>query len=141
MKRRSIILLVTAGVALTIAVIVLTAYVCERGWFSAAVYRYTGSGKWLYSTLYHGVQNGDTIEQVENLLGQGKETDSRLHSAVKKFAARNPSGWPHGCEENDKFLGFRLPGGHLNLQFRNGVLINFDPDEFQKYEDVKIITQ
>ncbi|MBL7153808.1 MAG: hypothetical protein ISS79_08825 [Phycisphaerae bacterium] len=139
MKRRSIILLVAAGVALTIAVILLLAYVCMTGRFSAVVYRYTGSGKWLYSTLYHGVKNGDTIEQVERLLGPGKETGSRLHSAVKKFAARNPSGWPDGCEENDKFLGFRLPGGHLNLQFRNGVLINFDPDEFQKYEELQII--
>ena len=128
---------------LTIAAIVLFAYVCETGRFSAIVYRYTGSGKWLYSTLYHGVQNGDTIEQVENLLGPGKkanaELNGRLYSVTKKFAAKNPSGYPDGCEENDEFLGFRLLGGELYLQFRNGVLINFDPAEFEKYEEVQII--
>jgi hypothetical protein len=85
LKRRSIILLVAGGVVLTIAAIVLFAYVCETGRFSAIVYRYTGSGKWLYSTLYHGVQNGDTIEQVENLLGPGKKPNENLTRISHSF--------------------------------------------------------
>jgi len=125
------------GVMLTIAGVVLLAYVCMTGRFSAVVYRYTGSGKWLYSTLYHGVQNGDTIEQVERLLGPGKEAGAKIRKALKKFAQRYPQ--PDGYEDSDQILGFPLSGGELYLQFRNGVLINFDPTEFDKYAEPQII--
>lgn len=129
------------GMVLAIAVIVMFAYVYERGRFSAVIYRYTGSGKWLYSTLKNGVKNGDTIEQVENLLGPGQKADAKIYSVSKKFAAINPSGYPEGCEEDDEFLGFRLPGEQLYLQFRNGVLINFDPAEFEEYTEVQMVGQ
>ena len=139
MKRRSIVLLMLVGVVVTIGVIVLVTYSCETGWFSAAVYRYTGSGKWLYSALYHGMQNGDTVEEVERLLGPGKEADSRVRNAVKKLTQRYLN--PDGYEESDVILGFRLGGGQLYLQFRDGVLINFDPEEFRKYEEPQIVGQ
>lgn len=132
-------LLVVAGVALTIAVIVLFAYICERGWFSAAVYRYTGSGKWLYSTLYHGVQNGDNIEQVERLLGPGEKGEAKLLSSFKRYAEKYPETSPDGWQDDDEAVGFPLPNGKLYLQFRNGVLINFDPSDFEKYEEPQII--
>lgn len=141
MKRRSIILLVLVGVVMTIGAIVLVTYSCQTGWFSAAVYRYTGSGKWLYSALYHGVQNGDTVEEVERLLGPGKEADSRVRNAVKKLAQRNVIGAPDGYEESDVVLGFRLGGGKLYLQFRNAILINFDAEDFRKYEEPQIMGQ
>jgi hypothetical protein len=138
-KRRSAILLVLVGVVATIGVIILVTYSCQTGWFSAAVYRYTGSGKWLYSALYHGVQNGDTVKEVERLLGPGKEADSRVRNAVKKLTQRYPN--LDGYEESDVVLGFRLPSGELYLQFRDGVLINFDPEDFRKYEEPQIVGQ
>ena len=141
MKRRSIVLLMLVGVVVTIGVIVLVTYSCQTGRFSAAVYRYTRSGKWLYSALYHGMQKGDTVEEVERLLGSGQEGDSRVRSALKKFAQRNVAGYPDGYEERDVILGFRLPGGELYLQFRNGLLINFDTEEFRKYEAMPTMVQ
>jgi len=139
LKRHSMILLMLVGVVLTIAVIVLSAYICETGRFSAAVYRYTGSGKWLYSTLYHGVQNGDTIEQVEQLLGPGKKGGAKLLNSFKRLAEKYPESCPDGYKEADEAVGFPLPGSELYLQFRNGVLINFDPTDFEKYEEPQII--
>ncbi len=142
MKRRSVILSVLVGVVATIGAIILVTYSCETGWFSAAVYRYTGSGKWLYSALYHGVQNGDTVEEVERLLGPGQEGDSRVRSALEKFAQRNVAGYPDGYEDSDQILGFRMGGNQeLYLQFRNGLLINFDPEEFRKYEAMPTMVQ
>lgn len=137
LKRYSTILFMLVGVVLTIALIVLSAYICETGRFSAAVYRYTGSGRWLYSALYHGVQNGDTIEQVEKLLGPGKQASDFVRKAVKKLPQRYQQ--PDGYEDSDRILGFPLPGGELYLQFRNGVLINFDPAEFEKYTEPQIV--
>jgi len=137
LKRPTTILLILIGVVVTIAFIVISAYVCETGWFSAAVYRYTGSGRWLYSALYHGVQNGNTIEQVEKLLGPGKQASDNVRKAVKKLAQRHQQS--DGYEESDQVLGFPLPGGQLYLQFRNGVLINFEPTDFQKYSQPQII--
>ena len=52
MKRRRVILLVALGMVATIGAVLLFAYVAMTGRFSGMIYRYTGSGKWLYSALY-----------------------------------------------------------------------------------------
>ena len=125
MKRRRVILLVVLGMAVTIGAVLLFAYVAMTGRFSGMIYRYTGSGKWLYSALYHGVEDGDSVEDVEGLLGPGKEGGQKVRGAMKKMAGQNPGS--AGYEASDRVLGFGLPGGELYLQFREGVLINFDP--------------
>lgn len=141
-KSRQTIIWLACGVALVLAVVILFAYACTTGQLSGMLYRYTHGGKWLYSALYHGLRNGDTREQVEDLLGPGRKTDSaKIVEVTKKIAGSNPAGYPHGVEDTDTFLGFLLPGGELFLQFRDGVLINFDPDDFAKYESVRTIGQ
>ena len=137
MKRRRVLLLVLLGTLATIGAVLLFAYVAMTGRFSAMLYRYTGSGKWLYSALYHGVEDGDSVEDVERLLGPGKEGGEKVRRAIKKIAGQNPGS--AGYEASDRVLGFRLPGGELYLQFRDGVLINFDPGDFEKYEEVQVI--
>ncbi len=140
-KQRTAIWLV-CGVALTLAVVILFAYACTTGRLSGLLYRYTHSGNCLYSALYHGVRNGDTTEEIENFLGPGRAADSeKLIKVTKKMAQRNPAGWTHGVEDGDTFLGFPLPNGELFLQFRNGTLINFDPNDFAKCESVSVIGQ
>jgi hypothetical protein len=135
-KRRTAIWFV-CGVALALVVILLFAYTCTKGQFSAFLYRRTHSGRWLYSTLYHGVKSGDTLEQIERLLGPGKEVDSeRQLRASRKFAQMNPGAHPDGYRDDDAFLGFPLSGGKIILQFRDGILVNFDPNEFTKYEPI-----
>jgi len=133
-KRRTAIWL-ACGVALTLGIIILFAYACTKGQLSALVYRYTHGGRSLYWTLYHGVRNGDTTEEIENLLGSGRKADSaKIIRVTKKMAQKYPAGYPHSVEDSDTFLGFLLPGGELFLQFRDGELINFDPNDFAKYE-------
>ncbi len=111
------------------------AYLCSTGRFSGYLYRHTGSGKWLYSALYHGVRNGDSTRHVEELLGPGKSGHTeKLVEVSRKMARMNPAGWPRGVQDEDVFLGFALPGGTLHLQFRRGRLINFDPGDFAEYE-------
>jgi len=133
-KRRTAIWL-ACGVALTLVVIILFAYACTKGRPSALIYRYTHGGRSLYSALYHGARNGDTTEEIENLLGPGRKADSaKIIGVTKKMIQKNPAGWPDGVEDSDTFLGFTLPGGELFLQFRDGALINFNPDDFAKYE-------
>ena len=137
MKRRRVILLVALGMVATIGAVLLFAYVAMTGRFSGMIYRYTGSGKWLYSALYHGVENGHSVEDVERLLGPGKEGGQKVRRAVKKIASQNPGS--AGYEDSDRVLGFGLPGGEMYLQFRDGVLINFDPGDFEKYEEIRVI--
>jgi len=137
MKRRRVILLAALGMVATIGAVLLFAYVAMTGRFSGMLYRYTGSGKWLYSALYHGVEDGDSVEKVEGLLGAGKEAGQNMRRAVKKLASQNPGS--AGYEDSDRMLGFGLPGGALYLQFRDGVLINFDPGDFEKYEEAQTI--
>lgn len=132
-------LLVVLCIAATIGVILLVTYGYSTGLIPGMLYRHTGGGGWLYSTLYHGVRNGSTKEQVERLLGPGQEASANVHEAVMKFAGSNASAYPDGYEEGDELLGFRLPGGELYLQFRRGVLVNFNPDEFEKYEEAKVV--
>ena len=136
MKQRTTIWLML-GVVLTLAVILLFSYACTTGQLSALVYRYTHSGKWLYSALYHGVNKGDTIEQVESLLGPGRTAGSaRIINVSKKFAQSTPALWPDGVDDGDIFLGFLEHDGELFLQFRDGVLVNFDPNEYSEYDEI-----
>jgi len=133
-KRRVIIWLVVA-VAMTLVIIGLFTYICTTGRLAGLMYRYTLDGKWLYSALYHGAENGDSIHEIESLLGRGRMADTKkLLGAIEKIAQQNPSAYPHGCQDTDTFLGFTLSSGELFLQFRNGALINFNRNDFAKYD-------
>ena len=133
--RRRRLILTAVGIILALAIILLFSHACSSGRLSGLIYRYTHSGKWLYSALYHGIKNGKTIEQVESFLGPGViDNSEKLRSVSKKFAETNPSSWPEGVRDDDVFMGFSLDGGTLFLQFRGGVLINFNPTDFAEYD-------
>jgi hypothetical protein len=88
----------------------------------------------LYAVLYSQVKNGCSIDEVHQLLGQEDPSMSeRGNSAVKKLAEKTPRNFPDGFQANDHVLAYSTNEGFIVfLQFRNGQLINYNPDEFSK---------
>jgi hypothetical protein len=111
---------------------------CDR----AAHYRKHNDGKSLYATLHKQIKSGNTIEEVQKLLGSGKppgEPD-KLLAAMKKAAARYLEIYPDGIQEDDVFVGYSIGKRvTLYLQFRDGRLVNHMPERYAKYEPVELI--
>ncbi len=99
-------------------------------------YRKHHDGKSLYEVLYKQVKPGDSIEKVQGLLGQGEPAERRAHGAIKKFAERTPDRYPDGYRETDTLLNYPMDGGSAILQFRDGKLINHNPEDCAHYEPI-----
>jgi hypothetical protein len=112
--------------------------VAAGGCSSAAHYRTHHDGKSLYAVMHDSVRSGDSIEKVQRLLGAGQDDQGRKTlEAMKKMAAKNPSGWPDGVRDDDRVIGYPFgDGATLWLQFRAGRLINHNPNDFTKYEPI-----
>ncbi|MCC6797524.1 MAG: hypothetical protein IT366_20590 [Candidatus Hydrogenedentes bacterium] len=103
-------------------------------------YKRFHDGKALYGVLYNEVSNGDSKAHVETLLGPGRiatpERKTKTIDAMRKFAAKNPAGYPDGVQDDDEILQYPIgTGAYLNLAFRDGKLVNFVREDFKKYEE------
>ena len=112
--------------------------VAGSGCSSAAHYRSHKDGKSLYAVMHDSVRPGDSVEKVQELLGAGQNDEGRkCIEATKRIAAKNPSACPDGVRDDDVMIGFPFGElGSLWLQFRNGKLVNHNPAEFAKFEEM-----
>jgi hypothetical protein len=103
---------------------------CSR----AAHYRENHDAKSLCATLNRQVKPGDSMEKIEKLLDAHV-----LDGALRQQAARHyvnvtqsrPKEFPDGVVGDDVFVGCPAGDSMLFLQFRQGKLINFDPERFK----------
>lgn len=121
--------------------VVMAILVAGAGCSPAAHYCKYHDGKSLYAVLHDSVRTGDSVEKVEGLLGAGQDGQGKNpNEAMKKMAAKNPSGWPDGVKDDDRMIAYPFDGGViLWLQFRNGKLINYNPADFTKYQPINSV--
>jgi hypothetical protein len=85
----------------------------------------------LNRTLRHHVRPGDSVAQVERLLGTGdRKVHEKMLVAQRLFAERSPAHDPDGVELTDELIAFHaMDNCSVILQFRDGRLINFIPSD------------
>ena len=101
-------------------------------------YRRHKDGKSLYAVLYKYVSNGDSLEDVEKLLGEGEqisiETAKRMFPMRQKLASTDPDKFPDGVSESDMLIGYTVGKQHkIVLTFRDGKLVNYVQDKFEEF--------
>jgi hypothetical protein len=100
---------------------------------SADHYREHHDAESFFQTLHKQINNGDSLDRVQSLLGQGTPPADmpRVIAAARKAADRAPLRFMQGVGDNDQFLGWRYGKRSMGyLQFRDGSLINFDPKAY-----------
>jgi len=88
----------------------------------------------LFATLHNEIRAGDSIQRVETLLGkrQISRSHERLLIMARNKAQLSPRKHPSGVRNDDEFVGFCYGNtAAIFLQFREGRLINFDPEGFE----------
>lgn len=96
-------------------------------------YRWTQNSEALDHVLSQEVDNGMPVEELEQLLGPaGHDVDQALQRrAVRQFMEQFPADYPDGVEEGDEWIAYPTNGGMVvNLQTREGRLVNFNPHAF-----------
>lgn len=94
-------------------------------------------GNSLYQLLSSSVDRGDSLEDVEDLLGQGVpvvESAEELRQQLQEIAQAYPEHYPDGVFATDRFVGYSFGRGQIVLQFRNQTLINHRPETFQNWQ-------
>lgn len=100
---------------------------------SADHYRKHHDAESFFQTLHKQINNGDSLDRVQSLLGPGTPPADmpRVIAAARKAADRSPARFMQGVGDNDQFLGWRYGKRSMGyLQFRDGSLINFDPKAY-----------
>jgi len=111
-----------------------------RGWLFLVV------GQWLLSRpsrrsvfpTLHGtrVRPGCTIAAIEHFLGDGvvvtEKHQRALVAAAEECSRVAPDSWPDGVTADDHFIGYTFGPTTSYLQFRDGVLVNFNPRDYDK---------
>ena len=82
------------------------------------------------------VRPGSTIAAIEHFLGDGvdvtEEHQRALVAAAEKCSRLAPESWPDGVTADDQFIGYQFDPTTSYLQFRDGVLVNFNPRDYDK---------
>ena len=104
-------------------------------------YRNRHAGESLYKALYDNVSNGESLANVQALLGPGQHLEAtdreKALKAVHAFAERYPTGYPDGALDTDEIIQYPIAtAAFLNLQFRDGKLVNFVREDFRTYREV-----
>src|SRR5438128_947362 len=112
------------------------------GCTTADKYRSSGRSEDLRGALNQEVTDGASIGRVQQLLGPGWEVrddeQRRLVLVTRQIASRTNT-YPAGTQDDDRFVGYpSKDGGTLYLQFRNGKLINFNPDDFARADALRV---
>ncbi len=88
----------------------------------------------LRSLLATQIKPGDSKQRVSELLGPGQPDDGSYRSRLLEWQSGPHflrEFFPEGVRESDAFMFFdSKPGGRYELQFRDGLLINFDPTNY-----------
>ena len=94
-------------------------------------------GKSLYTLLRGSIEDGDSLEDVEDVIGSGEPLVDDMAEEVRKQAREDsrwsPDSYPHGVLNSDNFVSWPVDNQTVTLQFRNGYLINHDQSDFTDY--------
>ena len=82
------------------------------------------------------VRPGCTMAEIQQSLGDGvvvtEKGRVRLVAVFEEVARRSPEFYPDGAKPHDQFVGYKFGLDTFYLQFRDGVLVNFNPREYDK---------
>lgn len=112
------------------------------GSVEAEHYQRFQDGKSLYSLLSSRIERGDSLETVEAILGAGTpvtDEDNVLRDRVWREASLSPDVYPDGVHSQDVFINYPSGDTFTTLQFRNGYLVNHDPNLFRDVEPGVVI--
>ena len=90
-------------------------------------------GKSLYALLSSRIASGDSLQDVEGILGTGipvTEDAESVRTEIQKRAQWYPAQYPNGVSAGDTFLRWPLEGDAVTLQFRDGYLVHHNPSSF-----------
>jgi hypothetical protein len=93
-------------------------------------------GKSLYTLLSGSIGRGNSLQDVEELLGPGipLEEDVEIYrQSLRETAQSKPDSYPDGIYEADTFMAWSGSDEKVTLQFRNGHLVNFSPEQFTTF--------
>lgn len=99
-------------------------------------YRKFQDGKSLYAVVSSRIQSGDALEVVESVLGPATpmtEGVTEFRSQLQQEALQFPERFPHGVYDSDTFATYAIENQRFLLQFRNGFLVNHNPEMFEEY--------
>lgn len=131
----------TALPIVVLLVIVSLAFVSTwpSGSLEADHYQRFHDGKSLYGVLSGRIATGDSLEDVETVLGPGVSvTDGAVELRVKlrEQARFSPARFPQGIHDEDVFVHWPVEDDTVTLQFRNHTLVNHLPSQFADYRPV-----
>ena len=111
-----------------------------QGCSDAEHYRIRHDADSLYAVLHADISSGDSLEEVQQLLGAGQAVEGaeklRTFNAIRHFAESNPAGYPDGVEDGDTLAKYPMGKGvSISLQFRGGTLVNHVPEHFKDGPD------
>ncbi len=93
-------------------------------------------GKSLYTLLSGSIGRGNSLQDVEELLGPGiplEEDVENFRESLRETAQSEPDSYPDGVYEADAFVAWSGSDEKVTLQFRNGYLVNFSPERFTTF--------
>ena len=100
------------------------------GSVEAEHYQRFQDGKSLYALLGSRIERGDSLQEVEEILGKGEavtEGVDAIREFVRREASLNSESFQDGVHPNDEFIEYPYGDESTTLQFRNGYLVNHDP--------------
>lgn len=104
------------------------------GPIEAEHYQRFQDGKSLYALLGSRIERGDSLEDVEGILGTGlvlTEDIASVQEFVRRESSLNPRSYPDGVQQEDVFINYPHGDESTTLQFRNGYLVNHDRTLFR----------
>ena len=116
--------------AAALALILVAAYFLLTPGVYFRVFRDEASYRRFMATC---VRPGCTMAEIQQSLGDGvvvteEKYRLRLVAAVEEVSRLAPESYPDGAEASDQFVDY----GFGYLQVRDGVLVNFNPREYDK---------
>lgn len=114
-----------AGIA--VVAVVVGAWALIRTWCA-----WNYSHLVIFETLHERIENGDSVDDVQRLLGPGEPVSDP--SLPARIAEAYPDRYPQGVEQGDRFLLYKLRTGLLvYLQFRDRRLVNHVAEDYAQY--------
>jgi hypothetical protein len=99
-------------------------------------YRRFHDGKSLYALLNSRIRSGDSLQDVEELLGPATipiDNVEELRTELREDSLTQPDHFPDGVYNEDTFATYPIGDDTVTLQLRNGFLINHQPSQYQDY--------
>ena len=85
-------------------------------------------------SMHRQIAPGETQQSVDAILGPGRTLPEAEAVPIVRVVRKYPKDHPDGYADRDRFVRYRETNRvGLILQFRDGRLINHNPDDFRDY--------